>query len=216
MKRRYLLLCTLLFILPVLTLAGRSSLSKAASTKTVATPIIYIGDSRAEGLDYALPDAQKKYVIFYHATSQGYSWFTDQVAAKVTTQLYRYPSIKFRIVINLGINDHIGNIEQYVKKYNQLAKGDWEGYDIYIVSITPVDEAKMAAQSLYPQTNDQIQASNDYMKKNLDSSIHYIDLFSTMRNQTTLVRGFQSSADGAHYTPNSYLRYWKLLMRDVK
>lgn len=208
MKKRFLLAFAVFLLLPLFGL--RPPKAMAADV-----PIIYIGDSRAEGLDMALTAKQKKRVIFYHATSQGYSWFVDNVAAKVTTQLYKYPSTRFRIVINLGINDHLGAKEHYVKKYNELAKKDWAGYDVYIVSITPVDEAKMAANTMYPQTNTQIEESNNYIKKNLSSNLHYVDLFTPMRNGTKLSAGFETGYDGAHYTPASYRRMWKLLMKEI-
>lgn len=208
MKKRFLLAFAVFLLLPLFALRPPKAMA-------AAVPIIYIGDSRAEGLDMALTAKQKKRVIFYHATSQGYSWFVDNVAAKVTTQLYKYPSTRFKIIINLGINDHLGAKEHYVKKYNELAKKDWAGYDVYIVSITPVDEAKMAANTMYPQTNTQIEESNNYIKKNLSSSLHYVDLFTLMRNGTKLSPGFETGYDGAHYTPASYRRMWKLLMKEI-
>lgn len=212
-KKIFAVISLLLFLSSILGISGKAA--------AAAPPIIYIGDSRGEGLDQALKASDKQKVIFYHETSQGYSWFSDQVAAKVTTQLYKYPATRFRIVINLGINDHLGSIGQYAKKYYQLAKNDWKGYDIYIVSITPVDEAKMAENTLYPQTNDQILASNQVLQKKINRArtacpnLHYVDIFSTMRNGKTLASGYETGYDGAHYTPATYQKIWKLLLNEV-
>lgn len=214
-----LLRAIVLSLAAVMALTSFSVLCPARKARAATRPIIFIGDSRTEGMEYVLSSKQKKNTIFYAETSQGYDWFVNNVVSKVTTKLYTYPHADFRIVISLGINDHTGNISKYVNKYNELAKKEWAGYDIYIVSIAPVDEAKMKATCKYPQTNASIESSNSYIRKNLNgSNLHYINLYKKMISSTgtSLNSGFDTISDGAHYTSGSYQKIWKYLKKKVE
>lgn len=215
MNRKFFpILCLMLILIyPCFSCFGKIE-AKAASH-----PIIFIGDSRTEGMAASLTDKQKKNVVFYAATSQGYSWLSDEVVSKVTTKLYTYPHVDFKVVISLGINDHNGNIEKYVSLYNELAKNEWAGFDIYIVSIGPVDEAKMRSTSRYPQTNKSILSSNLYLRRNLKAdNLHYVNLYHRMINDagTGVKPEFETVADGAHYTYDSNRLIWKYIKRRLK
>lgn len=195
-----------------------STLFSGTKAEAASQPIIFIGDSRTEGMAATLSDKQKKNIIFYAATSQGYNWLKDEVVAKVTTKLYTYPHVDFKIVISLGINDHNGNIDKYVSLYNNLAKNEWAGFDIYIVNIGPVDELKMQNTSRYPQDNKSIQSSNTYLRKNLKAdNLHYINLYNKMINEagTGVKPEFETVYDGAHYTSDSNRLIWKFIKKRI-
>lgn len=207
---KYIKNCILLFLI---ILVFSPIINENHSTAFAASkPIIYIGDSRTEGMENCISKKDRGKIVFYAETSMGYEWFADDVVAKVTKQLKTYPSIDFKIVISLGINDHLGMIDEYVDKYNELAKNEWTGYEIDIISICPVDEEKMKANCLYPQTNASIEESNNYIIEHLDSeNLSYIDLYSKMHSGTGLMKRYDTVYDGAHYTPDAYKKIWKLI-----
>lgn len=207
------LLFLLFIILAFLPIINENHTTAAAASK----PVIYIGDSRTEGMKGCLSKKQTEKIVFYAETSQGYDWFSDEIVEKVTKQLQTYPSIDFKIVISLGINDHLGMIDQYAAKYNELAKNEWAGYEINIVSICPVDEEKMKANCLYPQTNASIEESNRYILEHLDSeNLSYIDLYSKMHSGSGLKKSYDTVYDGAHYTAPAYKKMWKQLCNLLK
>lgn len=209
---------TAFFIFAITMVYLLSALLSSTKTEAATQPIIFIGDSRTEGMAASLSDKQKKNIIFYAATSQGYSWLTDEVVAKVTTKLYTYPHVDFKVVISLGINDHNGYINKYVSLYNDLAQNEWAGFDIYIVNIGPVDEMKMQNTSKYPQDNKSILSSNTYLRKNLKAdNLHYINLYGRMINEsgTSVKPEFDTVYDGAHYTYDSNKLIWKFIKRQI-
>lgn len=205
----------LLFMLCLLAAAAVPSRAAASRVK----PMIYIGDSRGEGLRLSISEEEKKRVTFYTGVSQGYRWLADEIVPKVNTQLYSHPKKRYKIVVNLGINDFSYNMENYTNKFNALAKNEWAAYEIFIMSVTPVDDAKMLATCKYPKKNQDIAAANRYLREHLDKScenLHFVGLFKRMRNGTAMAAGFETGYDGAHYTSDTYLKIWDMLTGRIR
>lgn len=194
---------------------GSPRRAEASSTK----PMIYIGDSRGEGLRLSISEEEKKKVTFYTGVAQGYQWLADEIVPQVNTQLYSHPNKKYKIVINLGINDFSYNMTNYTNKLNSLAKNDWAGYDIFVMSVTPVDDAKMLATCKYPKRNQDIAKANKYLREHLDQScmnLHFVGLFKRMRNGGAMAQGFETGYDGAHYTSDTYIKIWDMLTERIQ
>lgn len=161
---------------------------------------IFVGDSRMAGMvSYGYISSDNS----VYGTSMGYSWFVGNNNAQtgyncknnaiscVNSKIGNTPS---NIVIWLGVND-IGYYQSYYNKYYELAKGEWSGHNIYIVSVGYVNDSK----SPYVK-NSNIDSFNSYMKSSISSSglsnLKYIDLgFSTDAMSS-------GTSDGIHYSPS--------------
>ena len=160
---------------------------KSGSQDVDPANITIVGDSRMVGLcSYKWYKNEKGTCIA--KVSMGYKWLVDTAIPEVAKI---NATKKKNIVVNLGVND-LGYADKYVAKYKELAKGDWKGSNIFIVSVNPT-------KGKYNNLNSQIDTMNAKFKSlaNSVNNITYCDTVTFLRNN-----GFTSS-DGLHYNENT-------------
>ena len=157
-------------------------LVKTASPVTSASDIIFVGDSRTVGMEYAVKNDDYTWLC---EVGKGYYWFKENIDL---VDDYAKPGTK--VIINLGVND-LGNASKYVELINSYVDL-WtsEGIEIYYSAVTPVGDTTV--------TNEQIEKFNQSLKSGLDSRITWIDSYSYLTEN-----GF-SSSDGLHYNNATY------------
>ena len=74
--------------------------------------------------------------------------FSNINFTKFKTLLFTIP--EFKISINFLLSD----INKYIPKYNSLAVNEWQGHNLILVSVNPVDEV--------------MEAKHGYSTKNVD------------------------------------------------
>jgi len=112
---------------------------------------IFLGDSRTQGmlLTSVINEGNTVYGIGY-----GYDWLVGNSGFTGTTNASngginavnsKIANGKlYNIIIWLGVND-LENVNSYLEKYIELAKGEWSNHKLYIVSVGPV----LDSSSLY-------------------------------------------------------------------
>lgn len=157
---------------------------------------IWVGDSRTVGMSEAVTSGDNDWV---GRVSAGYSWFNSDAANQVTQQLDEDSTIVF----NFGVND-LYNVDNYINKLNELAKGDWsKAKQIIVMSVNPVDEA-VASQNGYSVTNAQIEEFNKKMKAGLEGGIKFVDTYSQIKDQL-------GTTDGIHYDSDTYQKLYDMI-----
>lgn len=173
-------------------------------------PLLFIGDSRTVGMQQAL--SASGYELANHSflakIGKGYAWLSSQTQAQ--SECENSPHI---IIVNLGVND-LGNCTNYQKLYAAYRSTSWKNCPLYIVSVNPVCAP---CQSV---SNQQIEAFNQSMQDWINAEnasadaetlpIHYIDTYSYL-----LETGY-SSADGLHYSTETYLRIYEYIMTQLQ
>lgn len=171
---------------------------------------IFVGDSRNEGLcatitgkDASLCKYSSNGVVqdgndYYIAEgSQGYSWFDSTAISAINSILDDNPDSTFNIIINMGVNGLLGDVDKYVSKYNELIIGDWKNQNVVLVSVNPVDETK-ESQYGYTTKNSDIETFNDKIKdKVTGTNVLYCDVYGSIKDDF-------STFDGLHYTSDTY------------
>lgn len=157
-------------------------LVKAVETATSTSDIIFVGDSRTVGMEYAVNNSDYTWLC---EVGKGYYWFKENIDS---VDDYAKPGTK--VIINLGVND-LGNASKYATLINSYVDL-WtsEGIEVYYSAVTPVGDTTV--------TNDQIEKFNQTLKSGLDSRITWIDSYSYLTEN-----GF-SSSDGLHYNNATY------------
>ena len=112
------------------------------------------------------------------------------------------------MVINMGINDLVGNADassvanNYFALYSDLASSTPQK-TIYIMSVNPVDDGVSVSQS-------KVEAFNDTMEELIANSnlsnLEYIDAYNNVTFVTT---------DGLHYNANTYRALYQYITRVV-
>lgn len=154
----------------------------AVETASSTSDIVFVGDSRTVGMEYAVGGSDYTWLC---EVGKGYYWLKeniDSVDDNATAGTI--------IIINLGVND-LGNASKYVDLINSYID-TWtsEGLEVYYSAVTPVGDTTV--------TNDQIEKFNQTLKAGLDSRITWIDSYSYLTDN-----GF-SSSDGLHYNNATY------------
>ena len=177
-KRGFVLLCLFLIVVIVCLF-----LELIKDEETEFDNVTIIGDSRMVGLcSYTWYKNDKGTCIA--EVAMGYSWFINTAINKLD-ELEK--GKKENIVLNLGVND-LYNINNYINKYSELASGDWEDFNIFVVSINPT-------KGSYNKLNDEIDKFNDKISKALNKykNVSYCDTNKYLKDN-----GF-STSDGLHY-----------------
>lgn len=149
--------------------------------------ITIIGDSRMVGMcSYKWYKSDKGTCIA--KVGIGYSWLVSDAIPEVTKI---NADKKKNIVVNLGVND-LGNIDNYIKKYKELANGDWKNSNIFLLSVNPT-------KGKYNNLNNDINNFNNKLKTvaKEKNNIIYCDSYNFLNNN-----GFGSS-DGLHYNEDT-------------
>ncbi len=183
---------------------NNSSGNSSSSTGISGTKTIYVGDSRTVQMcayltgDWTNCQYNNGGVYTYNSNeyfiaqgSMGYDWFNKTAAPAVTKILKSDPNTTYNIVSYMGVNG-LG-ADKYDSKYKELAKGDWNGHNIVLVSINPVDEFK-ESQNGYSTKNSSIESFNSKIKSTASSlsNASYCDIYNAIKNNF-------GTTDGLHY-----------------
>ena len=159
---------------------------------------IFVGDSRFNGMR---TNASAK-DVYYAVDGASLNSF-DYVNSIKNFVAQNGSSKKYNIIINLGVNScgSPSSANDYVKKYKGLIDGDWKNFNVYIVSVNPVNEAKYTGAS----TNANIDAFNNIIDdlNGYTSKTHYCNTNSGIKFVTT---------DGLHYDPATYTAIYNYII----
>lgn len=158
--------------------ADQGTLSKPDHPDTIsADKLVFIGDSRTEGLRDAVNDDS----IWSCLSSMGYDWMVSTGVPQVEDQIEDNTAV----IILMGVND-LYHVNDYVSYINSKA-AEWgnRGAQTYFVSVGPVQNDPYCS-------NAEIESFNAAMQANL-SGVTYIDVYSHLVSE-----GF-STVDGTHY-----------------
>lgn len=172
------------------------SSSSDVTSSGITGKIIWVGDSRTEGMSSAISNGNNVWIA---KTSMGYDWFVSDAIPRTNEELEDGDTIVF----NFGVND-LGNVDRYISKLNELVKGDWsKAGQIIVMSVNPVDESKTGSNG-YSVTNAQIEEFNQKMQDGLDSTIKYIDVYSQIKDSL-------GTTDGVHYDNATYQKIYDII-----
>lgn len=160
---------------------------------------LMVGDSRTVGMSSAVSSSQVKFI---GKVSMGYSWLKSTAGPKVKQYLAGNPGLK--VVFAFGIND-LGNISSYITYYKALMKA-YPDTEFYFLSVNPVNE-KLASSKGYSVKNSAIKKFNTKLKSTFGA--RYIDTYSWLTK-----KGF-GTADGVHYTSETYLKLYNYVARKI-
>lgn len=142
--------------------------------------VVYIGDSRTEGLRDVNSDSKNTFICL---SSMGYDW----MLSTAFPQAKSYASSGTAFVILMGVND-LYHQNSYISAINQKA-AEWKkkGAVVYFASVGPVQNDPYTS-------NSEIESFNRALKNGLSSDVGYIDLYGELNKS-----GYQT-VDGTHYT----------------
>lgn len=142
--------------------------------------VVYIGDSRTEGLRDVNSDSKNTFICL---SSMGYDW----MMSTAFPQAESYASSGTAFVILMGVND-LYHQNSYISAINQKAT-EWKkkGAVVYFASVGPVQNDPYTS-------NSEIESFNRALKNGLSSDVGYIDLYGELNKS-----GCQT-VDGTHYT----------------
>lgn len=142
--------------------------------------VVYIGDSRTEGLRDVNSDSKNTFICL---SSMGYDW----MLSTAFPQAESYASSGTAFVILMGVND-LYHPNSYISAINQKA-AEWKkkGAVVYFASVGPVQNDPYTS-------NSEIESFNRALKNGLSSDVGYIDLYGELNKS-----GYQT-VDGTHYT----------------
>ena len=142
--------------------------------------VVYIGDSRTEGLRDVNSDSKNTFICL---SSMGYDW----MLSTAFPQAESYASYGTAFVILMGVND-LYHQNSYISAINQKA-AEWKkkGAVVYFASVGPVQNDPYTS-------NSEIESFNRALKNGLSSDVGYIDLYGELNKS-----GYQT-VDGTHYT----------------
>lgn len=164
---------------------------------------IYVGDSRTQGmlLAGAIDSANTVYGSGY-----GYNWFigngtfsssnTNATSGAITAINSKIANGSYNIVIWLGVNDYAGvSAQQYYDSYYELATGDWQNQNIYIVAVGPVDDnlATNVSNSGIDNFNNEMES---LIRNSNVTNLHFIDLNYSIQSYDSM---------GLHYSNSDYI-----------
>lgn len=153
---------------------------KGDEKKASINRVVYIGDSRTEGLRDVNSDSKNTFICL---SSMGYDW----MLSTAFPQAESYASSGTAFVILMGVND-LYHQNSYISAINQKA-AEWKkkGAVVYFASVGPVQNDPYTS-------NSEIESFNRALKNGLSSDVGYIDLYGELNKS-----GYQT-VDGTHYT----------------
>lgn len=142
--------------------------------------VVYIGDSRTEGLRDVNSDSKNTFICL---SSMGCDW----MLSTAFPQAESYASSGTAFVILMGVND-LYHQNSYISAINQKA-AEWKkkGAVVYFASVGPVQNDPYTS-------NSEIESFNRALKNGFSSDVGYIDLYGELNKS-----GYQT-VDGTHYT----------------
>lgn len=173
-------------------LAGRlkTNLKQLSGKKT--SGIIFVGDSRTEGMRDAIGENDK--TKFICKIGKGLDWLKNTAYKQLKDICDKYPD--YYVVFNFGIND-LG-VESYINYYKDTIAKNIKNKIIHM-SINPIDSDK-AKKAGYQVTTSDIEAFNKRYKEYAGSA--YLDTYTYLKSN-----GF-SASDGIHYNNDTYKKIY--------
>lgn len=163
-------------------------------TDTTPSDIIFVGDSRTVGMEYAVNDDDSTWLC---EVGKGYYWLKENIAL-----IDDYATSGSKVIFNLGVND-LNNSSKYIELINSyMDLWTSEGIEVYYSAVTPVGDTTV--------TNDQIESFNNALKEGLDDRITWIDSYSFLTEN-----GF-SSSDGLHYNNATYVSLYNYYLSVIE
>lgn len=153
---------------------------------------IFIGDSRTVGMQNAVANEIGDNVYFVAKVGAGYKWLVSDAINEVDNIISENGNVNnWKIITNFGVND-LGNAQKYLAKYEELKDNTWSKYELYYVSVNPVDETKCKNVS-----NCAIDEFNKL----------FVDMGTYINVNDILMEIDLKSRDGLHYgnTVNKYI-----------
>lgn len=179
--------------------ASHSNASSQYSIAEIEKKMIYVGDSRTNGLKSALSGSA---VSFIAKDGSGYSWYVSDAKKELETKIEN-DKLKF-VVLAFGVND-LHNIDNYINAYNSLIS-EHDKVNFFVMSVNPVDET-VAKSYGYTVSNESIKNFNDKLQNAFGNK--YIDVYSQIKGQI-------STQDGLHYKSESYLKVHDIVVNYIQ
>lgn len=178
---------------------SHSNASSQYSISEIEKKMIYIGDSRTNGLKSALTDST---ISFIAKDGSGYSWYVSDAKKELESKIEN-DKLKF-VVLAFGVND-LYNIDNYINAYNSLIS-EHDKVNFFVMSVNPVDET-VAKSYGYTVSNESIKNFNDKLQNAFGNK--YIDVYSQIKGQI-------STVDGLHYKLESYLKVHDIVVNYIQ
>lgn len=168
--------------------------SPAETEASQKDKLIFVGDSRTEGIRDAVHDDS----IWSCLSSMGYDWMVSTGVPQIEAEIVDNTSV----IILMGVND-VHNLNKYVQYINEKAK-EWTdlGASTYFVSVGPVENDPYV-------TNEQIESFNAAMEANL-IGVTYIDVYSHL-----METGY-STLDGTHYPEDVSVEIYNYILDNLE
>lgn len=176
------------------TAAPEETSEQSASGALPAHSLVFVGDSRAIGMQEAVGDA----CTYLGAEGEGYEWFASEGITELSALLSDSPAQT--VILNLGVNDP-KNISLYIDLYQSLMT-EYPDASFYILSVNPLVDSDD-----FNTTNEMIELFNATMESAFPEN--YIDSYSYLNED-----GFET-VDGLHYTEEIYRKIHDLVVRTL-
>ena len=111
------------------------------------------------------------------------------------------------VVFFFGVND-LDNVYKYAQFYNDISDEFFEHNDVFVLTVTPVDEEKERDYD-YNISNISIDQFNEELTKKLKNKIHVIDTGTYLKEV-----GFDT-LDGIHYTDDTYRVLYNYIVQEI-
>lgn len=177
----------------IVDLAGRLRTNLKQLSGKKSSGIIFVGDSRTEGMRDAIGEDDKK--KFICKVGEGLVWLKNTAYKQLKEMCDKYPD--YYVVFNFGIND-LG-VDNYISYYKNTIEKNIKNKIIHM-SVNPIDQAKAKSAGYTDITNDLIKSFNIKYKEYAGNS--YLNTFNYL-----LKEGFNAS-DGIHYDNNTYKKLY--------
>lgn len=164
--------------------------------------VIFVGDSRTGQMANAIGGpAAYPGTAFVSCYGGGNEWLSTTQAKKEIDQYVTPGSV---IIVNYGVND-LSKHNEYIATINKYNR-DWRsrGAVVYFATVGPVGENE------FGKRNWAVEYFNNQLNGRLDGSIGRIDLYSWL-----VMTGYVPTADGMHYSPETYAGMFQFLMQSV-
>ena len=160
----------------------------------------FIGDSRTVGMDSSVNDIDSSNVVA--EVSQGYYWLLNTAIDSANSKM---GANKYNVFLWLGVND-LGNIDNYIAKYKELAQNDWKNHNMFVVQVGPVDD------SISPNVkNSSIDLFNNKMQSEITnaniSNLVYVPMNYNIK--------YYDESMGVHYGSEDYINIYNQMLSNV-
>ena len=159
--------------------------------------VIMVGDSRSVGMHDAMVDYEDPF-LYIAQSGEGYEWFVEDGLPRMEKAIKEHPA--WPVVFNLGVND-TSAVMNYITLYQSFA-GRYPNTDFYYLSVNPLTKDSTLV------VDEQVVVFNQYLKMAFPDT--YLDSYSMLKKE-----GFES-ADGVHYSDDTYRRIHQFILDELE